>query len=119
MDRRRSRRFDLHVPAICRSKNLQASHQLVGFTRDVSSGGVFILSRVTLAEGTRVDLDVILPPLEAGQKEMKLQCEAIVVRVEREGATTGFAVSNLERGYVLSHLDEALTHFPDAAEQTR
>ena len=101
MDRRRSRRFELHVPAICRLKSAQARHEIGGFTRDVSSGGVFVLSPDPPAEGTEVDLDLLLPPLEAGSQVLKVLYEGVVVRVERAGTATGFAVSNLERGYVL------------------
>lgn len=105
MDRRRSRRFDMRAPAIWRSKDAQASHETGGFTRDVSSGGVFILSSVPPAEGTPIDLEVLLPPLETSSQELKLQCEGVVVRVEREAAPTGFAVRcNFERAYVIGAL---------------
>jgi len=101
VERRRSRRFDLHIPAICRSKDLRQSFEIGGCTRNVSSGGVFILGPVAAMPGTWVHLEVLLPPLETGQKELKLRCEGTVVRVERNGETNGFAVSNLEKGYVL------------------
>ena len=101
LDRRRSRRFDLHIPAVCRPKSSEAIHEFGGFTRDVSSGGAFIHSLSLPAEGLEVDVEIVLPPLEADSHDLKLRCEGVVVRVVRTETTSGFAVSNREKGYVL------------------
>lgn len=105
MDRRRSQRFDLRVPIICHWKDNQASHEMGGFSRDISRGGVFVVGSVLPKEETSIDLEVLLPPLQATSQELRLQCTGVVVRVQREGETIGFAVAcDFDRAYKITAL---------------
>src|ERR1700737_826016 len=94
VNRRRSVRFELHMPVICRWKDHQGSpHEIGGFSRDVSTAGLFVLSPMPPPEGTDVTVEVLLPALgRATSHGLKLQSEGEVVRVEQGKAATGFAV---------------------------
>jgi hypothetical protein len=61
VDRRRSDRFDLSVPVVYRWRDNQGSHEIGGFSRDISRGEVFVIHSVAPAEGTQIDLEVLLP----------------------------------------------------------
>ena len=94
MNRRRSVRFELQVPVICRWKDHQGSaHEIGGFSRDISTAGLFVLSSMPPPDGTDVSVEVLLPALGGDtSRGLRLQSEGEVVRVEHGEAETGFAV---------------------------
>jgi len=92
VERRRSPRYELHVPVICRWKDDQGSHELGGFSRDISRWGVFVVSVVLPSEGTKMTVEIRLPALQARTQELRLQCDGALVWVQRGAATYGFAV---------------------------
>jgi hypothetical protein len=66
--------------------------QAGGFTRNVSSGGVFVVSAMSPPIGTGISLEVMLPPLEDASPGWQLRASGKVVRVESDGfaGTTDF-----------------------------
>ena len=91
MNRRRSVRFELQMPVVCRWKDHQDRQcETGGFSRDIGVAGLFVLSSVLPPEGVAVTLKVLLPALgRATSSGLQLQSEGKVVRIE---AATGFAV---------------------------
>jgi len=65
-----------------------------GVTRDVSAGGAFLFSLTCPPVGAKIQLDVLLFPLEGGTRSLQLKTEATVIRVEHASAVgnEGFAV---------------------------
>ena len=93
MDRRGSTRFRLRVMVVCRWKDDEGNaHEIDGLTRDISTGGVYVVSSVPPPGGIQLGVEVLLPPLRPGIQPVQLQCDGDVVRVERGMATSGFAV---------------------------
>jgi hypothetical protein len=94
VNRRSSVRFAMQMPVICRWKDHNGSpHEIGGFSRDISTAGLFVLSSAPPTDRTDVSVDVLLPALGGGTSHgLHLQSEGKVVRVEHREAATGFAV---------------------------
>jgi PilZ domain len=95
VEKRKTVRFRLHVPATFRRRNQPGTKkQNMGWTRDISASGVFVISPVAMAVGTRVRLEVYLPPL-APNTSQRLRLEAIgkIIRVSKTGKDRGFAAT--------------------------
>src|ERR1700691_5261622 len=81
IDRRSRERVAAKLPVRIRSTG--ASAELRAQTRDVSTNGVFLYTDSRMAEGSEVELILILPPeLTSGQK-CWVCCHARVLRVEQ------------------------------------
>jgi hypothetical protein len=68
-----------------------------GFTRDISSAGLFIVTSACPPAGVTLQFDVLLPPLEATAPKIQMQGVGRVLRVEPAGAALGvwgFAAAN-------------------------
>ena len=61
-----------------------------GFTRDISTAGLFVYSATPPPANGAIELDVLLPLHEGGQGT-RLQAPGRVVRVEGQGDRGGFA----------------------------
>lgn len=93
VNRRGPCRFGLRATVICRWKDDEGgAHEIDGLARDISRGGVYVFSSVPPPAGIRLGVEVLLPPLRPGLRQVQLQCEGEVVRVERDAHTSGFAV---------------------------
>jgi len=94
VNRRSSVRFAMQMPVICRWTDPQGSpHEIGGFSRDISTAGLFVLSSEPPPDGTDVRVEVLLPALGGGtSRGLQLQSKGEVVRVEHGEAVRGFAV---------------------------
>jgi hypothetical protein len=91
---RESVRFHIRLPVIFRWSDEQGGRQQNGgFTRDISTRGLFVYSLIPPPSGGTVDLEVMLPPLEESGHGVRLQSEGRVLRIERKGEQTGFATT--------------------------
>jgi hypothetical protein len=89
-ERRTRERVATRVPV--RVRGAQENTELNAETRDVSTNGVFLYTKSHIAEGSEVELVLILPPeLTAGEK-CWVCCHAQVVRVE-QGPGNDFGVA--------------------------
>jgi hypothetical protein len=89
-DRRSRQRVVTQLPV--RVRNATANSELSAQTRDVSTNGVFLYTEAPMAEGSDVELVLILPPeLTAGEK-CWVCCHARILRVEH-GTGKGFGVA--------------------------
>jgi|SRR3954463_11933194 c-di-GMP-binding flagellar brake protein YcgR len=79
-ERRNGRRVTARVPVSIKSK--AAPIEASGFTRDLSSGGIFLYTDSQITAGSELEMVLILPPeLTHGEKQW-VCCQASVVRVE-------------------------------------
>ena len=94
MNRRQSLRFELQMPVICRWKDHRGSaHEIGGFSRDISTAGVFVLSSAPPPEGTNVAVEVLFPALGGATSQgLQLQSDGEVIRVDRGKPAMGFAI---------------------------
>lgn len=93
IDRRASPRFGLRVPVLARwQDDLGNARDAAGFSRDISSRGVFVVSSFPPPKSTRVTIEVLIPNLKRGAQELHLRSEGSVVRVEEHDKATGYAV---------------------------
>jgi len=63
-----------------------------GVTRDISFAGAFIFSLTCPPVGSAIQLDVLLLPLQSGERSLRMKTEATVIRVEHANGIEGFAV---------------------------
>lgn len=93
MERRRHTRYQLRIMTVYawrdRGKN---SYREAGFTRDISIGGLFVLSSLTLPLGTTLSLEISLPPVEPGTPGLRLTFDGVVTRNVKSNVDAGFAV---------------------------
>lgn len=92
---RRALRFQMRVPVIfCWSDEQGQAKQGGGFTRDISTAGVFVYSAAPPPVGTSVEIDVLLPIRAGGGPGARLHSPGRVVRVESRGEHGGFAAAS-------------------------
>jgi PilZ domain len=89
-ERRLRQRVPVRVPVKVRHEG--SEHQ--GFTRDLSSSGIFLYSESEMKAGSKLELVIMLPPgLGFGSGGWTL-CEASVIRVEKsDGKGMGIAAT--------------------------
>jgi len=93
MNRRGAPRFRLRVPVLAQWNDPAGDvRDVSGISRDLSVRGVFVMSSVQPPESAKVMVEVIIPSLTQGAKEMHLSSEGLVVRVEESGGALGYAV---------------------------
>lgn len=69
----------------------RVSWQGGGFTRDVSSGGVFVYCDRLPPLKTAVSMEILLPLGEAPRSGLRLRGEGVVIRLEEREDNAGFA----------------------------
>ena len=89
-DRRSRERVAAKVPV--RVRGTVADAELGAQTRDVSTNGIFLYTQSRMAEGSDVELVLILPPELTSGEKCWVCCHARVVRVE-EGLGNDFGVA--------------------------
>lgn len=88
-ERRSSRRLPSSTPVNVRHMR----RQLMGTTRDISPGGMFILSESKIEEGADIELVLMMPPEVKPQGGRWVSCHAKVVRVEEPGRGGEFGLA--------------------------
>jgi hypothetical protein len=89
IDRRSRKRVVARVPVLVKSAG---KSELSAQTRDVSTNGVFLYTESRMAEGSDVELVLILPPELTSGEKCWVCCHARVLRVE-EGPGKNFGVA--------------------------
>ena len=90
IDRRSRQRVVTQLPV--RVRNAQANTESSAETRDVSTNGVFLYTESRMAEGSDVELILILPPELTSGEKCWVCCHARVLRVE-QGSGKDFGVA--------------------------
>jgi hypothetical protein len=90
-ERRSRQRIPARVPVKVKAKH--GALETTGYTRDLSSNGIFLYTDSEISEGSELEMVLILPPeLTQGQKRW-VCCQASVVRVESAGDGGKFGVA--------------------------
>lgn len=99
MELRRAVRYSLQVPTIFVWKDENGIEQRVeGRTRDISTTGAYVVSRVCPPEGAMVRVDMLLATVHDSQRGLRLNAHGRVVRAEwppDAESPKGFAVLTL------------------------
>jgi hypothetical protein len=90
IDRRSNKRVAAKLPVRIRSTGTNA--ELSAETRDVNTNGVFLYTDSRMAEGSEVELVLILPPELTSGEKCWVCCHARVLRVE-QGPNKRFGVA--------------------------
>lgn len=90
IDRRSRQRVATRLPV--RVRNSPANTESSAQTRDVSTNGVFLYTESRMAEGSDVELILILPPELTSGEKCWVCCHARVLRVE-QGPGRDFGVA--------------------------
>jgi hypothetical protein len=104
IDRRSRELVVAQVPV--RVRGADGDGELAARTRDVSSNGVFLYTKSALAEGSDVELVLILPPELTAGKKCWVCCHARVLRVEH-GSDHDFGIAaEIRRMDILPEISE-------------
>lgn len=90
-EKRGVRRFSLNLPV--RLKNSDASGELQGYTRDVSSRGAFLRIDSAFIEGAAVEFLMTLPSEITLAEPIRVLCHGKVLRVDQAANNRGIAVA--------------------------
>ena len=80
-ERRSRQRLAVRLPVGLR--NHAGSAEVTAHTRDVSTNGVFLYTEARMAEGSDVELVLILPPELTSGEKCWVCCHARILRVEQ------------------------------------
>jgi len=100
-DRRSRKRVVAKLPV--RVRGAAANAELSAQTRDVSTNGVFLYTESRMAEGSDMELVLILPPELTFGEKCWVCCQATIVRVEENGSEFGIA-AQIQRMDILPEL---------------
>src|ERR1700674_2724632 len=101
IDRRSRARVVTKVPVRVRST---ANADLTAETRDVSTTGVFLYTQSRMAEGSDVELVLILPPELTQGEKCWVCCHARVLRVEQGLDKTSGVAAEIRRMNILPEI---------------
>lgn len=103
VERRRHTRYSLQIRTVFawngQGKN---RNRELGFTRDISIDGLFVLSQLSLPLGTDVSLEISFPAIEPGTPGLRLTFDGVVIRKVESSDDSGFAVTGVFRPYMSS-----------------
>lgn len=95
-ERRKLERFNLHVSAKLAAEDQERKNEVLQLeTRDISADGAFFISQEPLAEGSRVELEMVLSMDKfqqvIGRKgKVELKIKGYVIRSDSEGVAVCF-----------------------------
>ena len=81
VERRAGQRFAFNLPVSLR--DVANSTEGLGFTQDLSSRGVFLITDMRLAEGAEIELTLQMPSEITLGESMRVHCRGRVLRVTR------------------------------------
>lgn len=92
-ERRSQKRIAAKVPVTIKSSD--GAVQTGGYTRDLSSSGIFLYADAEINAGTELEIVLVLPPELTGGEQRWACCQALVARVENksDGGTFGVAAT--------------------------
>jgi hypothetical protein len=100
-EKRTQARLTLSLPAKVKNSDTPETHAAI--TRDLSTGGIFLYTDQQIAEGSKLEIVLILPPeLGFGEKQWAC-CQASVIRVE-DGENKFGVAARIERLDVLPEI---------------
>ena len=95
VQRRTAIRYRMRVPVLFNWDDEEGTRrQNAGFTRDICTHGLFVYCSECPPIGIVLNLSVVLPPFGESDCEVHLNAEGTVIRTERKGDSSGFAVAS-------------------------
>jgi hypothetical protein len=91
VERRLRKRQTMRVPVAVRTRD--GSLQADGYTRDLSSNGMFLYTKSKIAAGSELEIVMILPAEFTQSDKRWVCCQASVVRVEAAPEDGNFGVA--------------------------
>jgi PilZ domain len=91
LERRSQQRLPVRVPVSIQSRPGRA--QASGYTRDLSTSGIFLYTDSQIAEGSELEMVLLLPPEHTAGEKRWVCCRASVVRVEDSEDGSDFGVA--------------------------
>jgi len=88
-ERRSSDRLKTQVPVTINAKD---AGKLIGQSRDLSLGGIFLYTDRSFEEGSELELVLVLPAELTGGEKQWVCCRGSVIRVE-QAANGGFGIA--------------------------
>ena len=89
-ERRSRNRVPIKVPVSIKSSPNR--EEASGYTRDLSEGGIFLYTDSQVAEGSELEMVLVLPPELTNGEKRWVCCQASIVRVEEDaGGRRGVA----------------------------
>lgn len=82
-ERRSQKRIATKVPVTIKSTD--GAIQTSGYTRDLSSSGIFLYADANIDSGSELEIVLVLPPELTGGEQRWACCQASVARVENKG----------------------------------
>ncbi len=89
-DRRSSRRIPVRVGVSIRSSQSQPA---TGYTRDLSTSGVFLYANSEILVGSELEMVLMLPTQLTDGEKRWVCCQASVIRVEPGGEDGRFGIA--------------------------
>lgn len=101
-ERRSGKRIPARVAVTVKSGNLEAS----GYTRDLSSNGIFLYADAEIVPGSELEIVMVLPPELAQGERRWACCQGAVARVEPGSTGEGMGVAvTLKRMEILPEIE--------------
>lgn len=112
LESRKSTRFHLEVPVVCRWQHNDSPEEFDGVTHDISTGGIFVHSAECPPVGTAISFEATLPPLQSTAAPLRMEGYGRVLRVhqEEDPARCGFAAS---AGFTLRDSEDEFVDITD------
>ena len=89
-ERRSRQRMPVRLDVSIRYANSQPAS---GYTRDLSTDGIFLYSDSGMLVGSELEMVLMLPPQCTGGEKRWVCCQAVVVRVEPDAKDGGVGVA--------------------------
>jgi hypothetical protein len=99
-DRRSAKRIAASMPVQIRS----AGAKITAETRDISQSGIFLYTNAPMAEGTDVEMVLILPPELTSGEKCWVCCHARILRVEPQPGERFGAAAQIRRMDILPEI---------------
>jgi c-di-GMP-binding flagellar brake protein YcgR len=94
-ERRSQKRIKVRVPVSIKCE--EGKVQSAGYTRDLSSGGVFFYTDSQIGEGSELEIVLVLPPELTNGEKRWVCCQALVARIENQGNGREFGLAAVIR----------------------
>jgi PilZ domain len=98
IEQRANRRFSLQLPVSIHYTDGHAP-EIAAETRNVSAQGVYFYAQSKLAEGSRIEFTMTLPPEVTLTDSIRVRCQGKVVRIDNGGSSAEIGIAAIIEQY--------------------
>lgn len=109
MERRATQRFRMKLPMTVRWKNLSGDWEAQAECKDITSRGVYFIVPAEIANGSPVELIIVMPHEITLAEPVRVRCQGRVRRTKIEGMDRVGVVVEIQRYQFLREKEEKLT----------